>query len=373
MAAVARWCFRHRFVVLLLWLGGVVGVGVINAAVGTGYNDNFTLPGAESSKALDLLRSAFPTQAGESDTIVWRADHSSVSDPAVRDQMTAMLDQVAHAPRVSGVTSPYTREGAAQISADGRTAYAEIHLSGTNQIPAEDARRIIDIGQSARTDGLQVELGGNSIRQANQVSTNATELVGIVAAAVVLLLAFGSLLAMLLPLVTAIVSLVAATMSIGLISNAMSMATLAPTIATLIGLGVGIDYALFVVTRYRNGLQAGLGAEEAAVRALNTSGRAVIFAGLTVCVAMLGLFVVGINFLNGIGVSAAVMVLFNVLAAVTLLPALLGVMKLRVLSRRERRRLATEGPQDVHATGFWARWAGVVSGTRGPSPPVRSL
>jgi RND superfamily putative drug exporter len=365
MAKLARWCFNHRVLVVLLWLGGVVGIGAVNAAVGTGYNDNFSLPGTESSRALELLESALPAQAGESDTIVWRVDQGTVSDPAVRDRVTAMLGRVADAPGVTGVTSPYTEQGANQISADGRTAYATVQLSGFGQeVPVEDVRNIVDIAQSARTDGLQVEVGGNAIQQANGFSTNVAELVGLLAAALILLIAFGSLLAMLLPLVTAIVSLVAATFMIGLLSNGVTIATIAPTFATLIGLGVGIDYALFVVTRYRNGLKAGLAPEEAAVRALNTSGRAVIFAGLTVCVAMLGLFVLNVNFLNGIAVSAAFMVLFNVLAAITLLPAMLGFMKTRVLSRRERRRLAVEGPQEV--TGFWVRWASFVG--RHPRP-----
>jgi len=367
MAGLARWCFNHRVIVLLLWLAGVVGIGVINTAVGTGYSDSFTLPGTESTKALDLLQSSLPAQAGESDTIVWHVDQGAVTDPAVRDRMAATLDRVAHAAQVSGVTSPYTPQGASQISAGGHTAYATVRLTTFGQqVPVADTKNIIDIAQSARTAGLQVELGGNAIQQANQVSTNVAELVGIVAAAVILLIAFGSLLAMLLPMVTAIVSLVGATLTIGLLSNVITMASIAPTFAALIGLGVGIDYALFVVTRYRNGLKAGLDPQEAAIRALNTSGRAVIFAGLTVCVAMLGLFVLNVSFLNGIGVSAAVMVLFNVVAATTMLPALLGVMKTRVLSRRERRRLAADGPSEGYASGFWARWAGLVE--RHPRP-----
>ena len=194
-----------------------------------------------------------------------------------------------------------------------------------------------------------------------------------VAAAIVLLIAFGSLLAMLLPLVTAVLSLIAAVMTIGLVSHAITMADIAPTIAALIGLGVGIDYALFIVTRHRNGLKAGLNPEESAVRALNTSGRAVIFAGATVCVAMLGLLVLNLTFLTGVGVAAAVMVLFSVLAATTLLPALLGILGTRVLSRRERRRLAADGPIDVHARGFWARWARFVERRPAVLTPIALL
>jgi RND superfamily putative drug exporter len=362
MAAIAGWCFRHRFSVLLLWLAVLVGLGVVNNAVGTGYSDNFALPGTESTKALSLLQSAFPAQAGESDTIVWKVSQGSVRDADVQQPITEMLDKVAHANQVAGVTSPYTPAGAAQISKDGTIAYATVHLAGFgNRLPPADIKNIITIAEAARTGNVEVELGGNAIQQVNQVSTSLSELVGVIAAAVILLLAFGSLLSMLLPLATALVSLIAATLAIGLLSNGLSMSDLAPTFATLIGLGVGIDYALFIVTRHRNGLKAGLTPEESAIRALNTSGRAVIFAGLTVCVAMLGLFVLGLSFLNGIGVSAAIMVLFNVLAAITLLPALLRLMGMRVLSRRERRRLAEEGPHDVTATGFWARWAAFVS------------
>jgi RND superfamily putative drug exporter len=259
------------------------------------------------------------------------------------------------------LTSPYDPAGAAQISKDGRTAYATITFDKqANLLDKADIQRVIDLAESARGGDLQVALGGNAIRQVNEVSTSASELVGIIAAAVVLLLAFGSVLSMLLPLITAVLSLAAATLLIGLVSNGLTLASIAPTIAALIGLGVGIDYALFIVTRHRNGLKAGLTPEESAVRALNTSGRAVIFAGATVCVAMLGLLVLGLTFLNGIGIAAAIMVVVSVVAASTLLPAMLGVLGTRVLSRRERRALAEQGPQEVHDTGFWARWATFV-------------
>jgi RND superfamily putative drug exporter len=334
---------------------------VVKSAVGAAYNDNFALPGTESTRALSLLQSAFPAQAGESDTIVWHVNQGSVRDPGVQQPVSAMLDRVAHQSSVAGVTSPYAPQGAAQISKDGKTAYATVHLTSVgNRVPVADIRTLIDTAQSARTANLEVELGGNAIQRVNQVSLGFSEVVGIVAAAVILFVAFGSLLSMLLPLATAVLSLIAGSFAIGLLSNGVTIAQIAPTFATLIGLGVGIDYALFIVTRHRNGLKAGLTVEESAVRALNTSGRAVIFAGLTVCVAMLGLFVLGLSFLNGIGLSAAIMVLFNIVAAITLLPALLRLMGMRVLSRRERRILAEEGPHEVHTRGFWANWAQVV-------------
>ncbi len=361
MAGLARWCFRHKFVVLLLWVVALVGLGVADRTVGNAYSNSFTLPGTESTRALDLLASAFPAQAGDSDTIVWKVSDGTVHDPAVQSRISDMLAKVAQSPEVGKVASPYDAQGAGQISKDQRTAYATITFDKqANLLAKPDIQKVIDLAQGARTDGLQVELGGNAIQQVNEVSTSASEAVGIIAAAIVLLLAFGSLLAMALPLITAVLSLVAATMTIGLLSNTFGVAEIAPTIAALIGLGVGIDYALFIVTRHRNGLKAGLSPEESAVRALNTSGRAVIFAGATVCVAMLGLLVLNLGFLNGIGISAAIMVVISVIAASTLLPAMLGILGMRVLSRRERRRLAADGAHDVHNTGFWARWAGFV-------------
>jgi RND superfamily putative drug exporter len=361
MAGIARWCFRRRYVVVLLWVAVLAGLGAISQAAGTAYSNSFSLPGTDSSKALDLLKSAFPAQAGDSDTIVWRVSAGSVRDPQVQQSITAMLDKVADASSVAAVRSPYAAGGAAQISPDGRTAYATVNLKGLAQeVPKADVENVISLAESARTDNVAVELGGNAIRQVNKVSTSVSEVVGVVAAAVVLLIAFGSLLSMLLPLVTAIVSLVVSILSIGLLSHVITMNDIAPTLAVLIGLGVGIDYALFIVSRHRSGLKAGLTAEEAAVRALNTSGRAVIFAGLTVCVAMLGMLVLRLSFLTGIGIAAAVMVLISVAAATTLLPAMLGIIGHRVLSRRERRQLAAEGPCDVSDQGFWARWATFV-------------
>jgi RND superfamily putative drug exporter len=361
MARLARWCFRHRVVTVLLWVVAVVGVFLAERAAGTAYSTDFSLPGTESTRALDLLGSAVPGQAGESATVVWHVDHGSVRDPDVRQRMSGVLARVAKAPPITMVTSPYEPAGAAQISPDGRTAFAGITFAGQGeQIKKADVQDVIDLARSGRTAGLDVELGGSPIQRTNQISTSVSELVGVLAAAVVLLIAFGSILAMLLPLVIALLSLATGTLTIGLISHALTMADIAPTVAALIGLGVGIDYALFIVTRHRNGLKAGMDPQEAAVRSLNTSGRAVLFAGATVCTAMLGLLVLRLTFLTGIGVAAAVMVAFTVLTAITLLPAILGFLGMRVLTRRERRCLATEGPHETHTKGFWSRWAAFV-------------
>jgi RND superfamily putative drug exporter len=363
MAGLARWCFRHRYIVLVIWIAAVAVLFGVEKGVGTAYSNNFTLPGTESKTALQLLQKSFPAQAGESDTIVWAVKSGKVTDPAIQQRISPMLAQVSKIPLVAGVISPYAGpQGAAQISADGKIAYARVNWSQLgNELPVANVKKLIDTAQAVDNSNIQVQLGGQAIQIVNQRSTNFSEGVGIIAAAVVLIIAFGAFFAMLLPLIIAIFSLAAGTIAIGLMSHGLSINQIGPIFAALIGLGVGVDYALFIVTRHRNGLKAGLSPEEAAVRALNTSGRAVLFAGGTVCIAMLGLLVLNLNFLTGIGLSSAVMVLFTVLAAITLLPAFLGIIGIKVLSRRERRVLARDGGHDEYAIGVWARWSEFVS------------
>ena len=361
MAGLARWCFRHRRLVVLGWVATIALLVGLTGTLGTAYSDSFSLPGTESTKALDLLTTAFPAQAGDSDTIVVHVENGSVKDPAVQTAVASLLDKVAKSPSVASVASPFAAAGAHQISKDGRTAYADVAFTGlANELPKADVQHVIDLVQAARMPALQVEIGGNAIKQVQQTPPSNSELVGLVAAGIILFIAFGSLFAMALPLLTAVVALGSGLLAVGLLSHLVPIGTIGPTLAGLIGLGVGIDYALFIVTRHRSGIQAGLTPEEAAVRALDTSGRAVLFAGGTVCIALLGLFVLRLSFLNGLAVPAALTVLFTVAAAVTFLPALLGFLGMRVLSRKERRRLAAEGPHEPHAEGFWARWAALV-------------
>jgi putative drug exporter of the RND superfamily len=362
MAGLARWCFRHRYVVIALWVVALIALGGASKVAGSAYSNSFSLPGTESTKALQLLQSSFPAQAGESDRIVFHVKDGSVTDPAVRASMEAMLAKVAKVPQVSGVTSPYSPQGAAQISKDGKTAYATVNWTKLgSELNLDNVQTVIDTAEKPATGNLEIALGGQVIQQVGQAPQSFSELIGIVAAAIVLLLAFGAFFAMLLPLITAIFSLVGGAFAIELLSHGLAINQVGPIFATLIGLGVGVDYALFIVTRHRNGLKAGLTPEEAAIRSLNTSGRAVLFAGGTVCIAMLGLLVLRLSFLTGIGTASAIMVLFTVVAAITLLPAFLGVIGMRVLSRRERKALAKDGPHDEFATGMWARWSAYVA------------
>jgi putative drug exporter of the RND superfamily len=360
MSAIARWCFRRRFAVIAAWVLVLVGLGALSQAVKSDFNNSFSLPGTGSTTAQQVLARAIPAQAGDSDTIVWQVGHGTVRDATVTTRMSAMLRQVATMPEVAAVVSPYGPHGAAQISRDGRTAYATIDFAKqANNLAKADITRVIDAAEAARAPGLDVQLGGQAIEQTEQTSLGISSTVGVLAAAVVLFIAFGSLLAMLLPIVTAIAGVGGGLMAIAPLTHTMNVVDFAPILGALIGLGVGIDYALFIVTRHRRGLQSGLTPEQAAVKAIDTSGRAVLFAGSTVCIALLGILVLGVGFLNGLAVASALTVVFTVLAAVTLLPALLGVFGMRVLSRRQRRQLAAGAPAPGEA-GMWARWASTV-------------
>jgi putative drug exporter of the RND superfamily len=361
VASLARWCFRHRFVVVFGWLAAIIALGGLTGRFGTAYSDSFSLPGTESTKALSLLTAAFPAQAGDSDTIVWHVSSGSVNDPQVKSRVATLLDEVKGSASVSSVASPYVAANAHQISKDGRTAYATVQFDKQSQdLPKADVKHVISLVQGASAKDLDVQAGGNAIENVNQTPPSNSEAIGLLAAGIILFIAFGSLFAMLLPLLTAVVALSSGLLAVGLLTHVFTIGTVGPTLAALIGLGVGIDYALFIVTRHRSGIQAGLTPEEAAVRAMNTSGRAVLFAGGTVCIALLGLFVLRLSFLNGLAVPAALTVVFTVAAATTLLPALLGILGKRVLSRKDRRRLAAQGPHEPHTEGFWMSWASFV-------------
>jgi RND superfamily putative drug exporter len=367
MAAMARWCFQRRAWVLVGWLALLVILGATSRTAGQAYSDTLTLPGTGSTAALHLEEQAFPGHAGDQDTIVWRVGDGSVRAPAVRARITAMLARVAVAPGVASVVSPYSARSAAQVSRDGQVAYATVVFDAqANSVPVSDVTRVVHLAETARGPGLQVDLGGQAAENALRPSVGISAAVGVVAAAVVLFIAFGSLLAMLLPLAVAIAGLVSGLMTVGLAAHAISIPSIGPTLGVLIGLGVGIDYALFIVTRHRNNLKAGMTPAEAAARALDTSGRAVLFAGITVCIALLGMLVLRVGYVSGLGIAAAITVLFTVAAAITLLPALLGFLGMRVLSRRERRRLAAAGNAHDGAAGAWTRWAAFVQ--RHPVP-----
>ena len=357
MSAIARWCFRHRFAVIAAWVFTLIVLSVVAQATKSDYNNSFSLPGTGSTTAQQLLSRTVPAQSGDSDTIVWRVSAGAVRDAAVMARMNGALTRISGFPEVAGVISPYRPGGSAQISQDGRTAYAVVDFTRqSGDLARADVDRVIDAAEAAREPGLDVQLGGQAIGNAEQPPLSAGSAVGVLAAAVVLFIAFGSLLATLLPLITAIAGVVGGLMAIAPLTHAVNVVDIAPYVAALIGLGVGIDYALFIVTRHRRGLEEGLTPEEAAVVAFSTSGRAVLFAGGTVCVALLGILVLDFSFLNGLAIACTLTVVCAVLAAMTLLPALFSVFGRRVLSRR-RRRTPDIRPE---SGGGWGRWADTV-------------
>ncbi|MFD9319731.1 MMPL family transporter [Streptomyces sp. NPDC060053] len=366
---MARWCYRHRLVVLLLWVGALFGLGISASTAGTDYANVFSLPDTDSKKAYDLMEKAFPASAGDTDTVVWKVDEGSVRDQDVRSRIQPALEKIAGMKGVGGVTGPYAAD-AAQISGDGRIAYAQITFTEqANAVPKELVQDVVDTARGAEQGGLEVEVGGQAVQRVQEPPTGLAEMVGLAAAAVVLFLAFGSLYAMLLPLAVAVFGVGMGLFSTQLLSHVTDIPDLAPLLSSLIGLGVGIDYALFIVTRHRKGVLRGLDPEESAVVALNTSGRAVLFAGGTVCIALAGMLVTNLRFLDGVVIGTSLTVVLSVLAATTLLPALLGFLGARVLSRKQRRLLADGGtsrssevesgggPEPEKESGPAARWS----------------
>jgi RND superfamily putative drug exporter len=361
VAALARWCVQRRLVVVVLWLLALGGVSTAAAVAGSAYSNDYEVPGTESGRATELLRDGFPDLGGDSDTVVWHTGSGTVRAADVEQTMTRTLERIASLPGVATVSGPYDEQGAGRISADGHTAYATVTFDDpAENIDQGEAKAVVQAAEDAETDGLQVELGGSAIALTESSGGHLAEAVGVAVAGVVLFLAFGSLAASLLPIATALVSVGTAYAGIVLLGHAMTVADFAPMLGMLIGLGVGIDYALFIVTRHRRGLKRGLSVTESVTNAVATTGRAVVFAGATVCIALLGMLILRLGFLNGVAIAASLTVVLTVAASVTLLPALLSLIRMRALSRRERRHLAEHGPQPELPIGFAARWSAYV-------------
>lgn len=358
MVGLARWCARHRKLVLAVWLAALILFGALDRSVGSNFQTKFSLPNTESTRALSILEQQFPSRSGEADQIVLHARRGTLHAADVQRQVTRMLDRVAKLPHVETVISPYSPVATGQISRDQTIGFATVYLSGQTQaVPKAAVRQIIATAEAANSPSLQVALGGNAIENAQPLKGEQGTGLGIIFALIVLLIAFGAVLAAVLPLITALAAVGIGTAITGLLSHVIAIPTFATILGVLIGLGVGVDYALFIVSRHRSGLRAGSALEDSIANALNTSGRAVFFAGLTVCIALLGQFALGVSFLYGVAVSASITVALTMLASLTLLPALLGFFGRRVLSRRERARLAATGPVGEKPQGFWYRWA----------------
>ncbi|NEA31674.1 MMPL family transporter [Streptomyces sp. SID13031] len=357
---LGRFAFRRRRLVVFVWLGLLLA-GIAGAATLSGPTSNgFSIPGTESQRALDLLDERFPQAGADGATarIVFQAPPGGkLADPASTALVKSTLDRIESAPQVAKVVDPFAAKA---ISADGRTGYAQVSYDVTAQeVTPEAQEAVADAVEPARAGGLTVEFGGDAMQV--QEPQSATEVIGIGVAAVVLLITFGSLVAAGLPLLSAIIGAGIGATAITAATGFIDIGSGTPILAVMIGLAVSIDYALFIMSRYRHELSSGLEPEEAVGRAVGTAGSAVVFAGLTVVIALGGLFVVDIPFLTQMGLAAAFTVVIAVAIALTLLPAVLGMAGRRVLGGKipGLRGGDPEGESKKPSAG--RRWAGFVT------------
>jgi RND superfamily putative drug exporter len=374
MRGLARWCIAHRRRVIVAWVAVAVLATVLSHALGPNYVTVFGLPGTESQRATDLLKRDFKKQSGDVDTIVFHVARGTVHSPAVRAAITPLLGRVARLPHVAEVASPYVARGSVQVSADQKTAFATVNYDKAANLLAADAGKplLADV-EGVHAAGLRVAVGGQVVEQAEGFSTGSATAVGVIAALLILLLTFGSLAAAGMPLITAAFGLITGVALIGLATHVTNLSNIAPDLALMIGLGVGIDYSLFIVTRFRESYQALGDVEGAVIEAMDTSGRAVLLAGATVVIALLGMFATGVPFMYGLAIAAVIGVLLTLVAALTLLPAMLSrfglklIRPVRVGPRRFGRRRAVEPASNggvvasaTPAHSAWRRWGAIV-------------
>jgi RND superfamily putative drug exporter len=348
---LAAHCYKHRWRVLISWVVLLVGVNVLAQTVGGDLLKTFSLPGSQSQAAFDVLKRDFARKGDTGDLVFKVRGAGDVNSPKVVAAINPVIAELAKQPHVVSVSSPYLPANARFISSGGKIAYAEILFDvQANDVPINLATHMRSIVSKANTPDLQIDLAGSMFTDQTQP---ASEAIGVAAAILILLLAFGSLLAMGLPIMTALFGIGIGLATVTLLARVLDIPSFAPQVTAMIGIGVGIDYALFISTRYREALHEGADPEHAVVHAIDTSGRAVLFAGGTVVISLLGLFLIGVSFIRGLAVGASLAVLFVMAAAVTLLPAVLGFVghtidKFALPSAKRKR--AVEG-------SFWTRWS----------------
>ncbi len=358
---LGRFCAKRPLVVLIAWLVIAIGVVAAMSALGSMTNNNLSLPGTESQAATDLLAAKFPPQQNGSNPIVFHVNSGKLTDSANKQAIEDSYKQLKKLPIVYSATDPFKNASAGLVSADSRTAFIPVLLRVSNgQITEALAQRVFNATKPAQKQGIEVSAGGNIGSALSSSPTESSEVVGLLTAMVILAITFGSLIAMGLPILTAVLGLALALGSIGLLSRVFTIPVVGPTLATMIGLGVGIDYSLFLITRYRDQTAAGAERHEAIARSVATAGSAIVFAGTTVVIALLSLAVAGIPLVSALGAVTALAVITAVAAAITLLPAVLSLLGRHVfgaalpafLRPRKRER---GGP------GMWSRWAAVVT------------
>ena len=358
---VGRFCAAHALVVLLAWILLAAVVVGLKSQLGSLTSNDQTLPGTQSQQASDLLATYFPPQQNGSSPIVFHVSKGKITGKANKDAVESSYKALLKAPAVYSATDPFGKGSSALVSADGRTAWTPVLLKIPNgQVTEALAQRIFNATRPAQKQGIQVAAGGTIGSALSPSPTEKSEAVGLLTAMLVLALTFGSLVAMGLPILTALVGLTAALGVIGLLTHVLTVPTVGPTLATMIGLGVGIDYSLFMVNKYREHQARGAGHREAIALSVSTAGSAIVFAGTTVMIALVALAVAGIPLVTTLGLVTAVAVLTAVLAALTLLPAVMSLLGTHLFGGKLPAFLRPRGKPGK--AGFWGWWARVVTG-----------
>jgi len=358
LGRLAGWCYDHRRRVLLGWVLAVVAVIGLAQWAGSRLDNNFALGASPSQQAENVLANRFPSQKGDSADVVLRSS-GTLESPAGSPVIDRLARALRPLPHVSGVQGPLGPGARGQLSADGRTGFVVVQFDAPSaDLPARAVQAVIRAADSFARPGLQVAVGGAPVEAVVQAAPGSSEMIGLVAAVAVMLLAFGSVVAMGLPILIALVGVGFGFGALEALSHLLTVPTFGPDMMVMIGLGVGIDYALFIVTRYRQALAEGRPPRGATVVALSTAGRSVLFAGSTVVIALLGLFVVGLSFMDGLAAATIVAVALVLAGALTLLPAMLGFAGPAIDRLHIPGLLA--GPGANKGRGFWARWSRTV-------------
>jgi putative drug exporter of the RND superfamily len=357
--AIGRFCSRHHWAVIGAWVVLAIALIAIGSAVGSKTSENLTLPGTGSTISTELLEENLPQQAYGSNPLVFEAPAGKkLTEPKSAEAIEETVARLRNLPNVNSAESPL-QQGSKTISEDQRIAYTPVVLAdGPGEINEEQAEEILDTAAPAEKAGVAASIGGYVGQQLSKPETEFAEVVGLVAAVIILLFAFGTATAMMLPIVSAVFGLICSLMLIRLLEHQLQVPGVAATLATMIGLGVGIDYALFIVTRHKIQLREGMELRESIARATATAGGAVVFAGFTVMIALCSLAFAGIPLVSTLGFTAAVAVVVAVCAAATLLPAMLGALGPRIDSLRVH--FGKTHPDDKKPHG-WLRWADAVA------------
>ncbi len=356
LGRLAGRCYDHRRTVLIVWILAIIGSTVIAQVAGTHFQNKFSSGDTPSQQAADILQAKFPSKAGDTAQVVF---HTSTPIAANEDAINHVVDSLRPLAHVQSVTGPFSPDGAHQVSTHSNIAYAVVQFDTTTaNLPAGAINDVIKTAQAAQRPGFQVELGGAPISSVAAAAPGASESIGILAAILIMLLAFGSVVAMGLPIITALFGLGIGVALLELVTHFLIVPTFSPEMAAMIGIGVGIDYALFIVTRYRQGVFEGREPRDAVVTSLMTSGRSVLFAGATVVISLFGLFLIGQPYIIGLATACIAAVLMVLIAALTLLPALLGFSGNAIDKWHVPGLLQSGGPPPPN--GFWFRWSRLV-------------